>query len=296
MPRSVRKLTGVTALVAVSLVLASCASDPAAVGGGAAPTTTAPGREHPSAGPSDDPGGSGSRTYEVWFTRGERLRNEMRSGPQTSAVGTEALRLLLAGPTADESIGGVGTVIPDGTKLLGLKVEDGIATVDLSHEYGSGGGSLSLRMRLAQVVYTLTQFDTVHGVSFELDGKPVDALSGDGIILDRPQRRSDFEDLAPAITVSGPLEGARVTSPVTITGTADTFEATVGIRILDERGKVLKQTFTTATCGSGCRGDYTTSVAFQVASEEHGTIEVYESSAEDGSDTNVVHVPVTLVP
>ena len=32
------------------------------------------------------------------------------------------------------------TDIPDGTKLLGLSIKDGVATVDLSAEFESGGG------------------------------------------------------------------------------------------------------------------------------------------------------------
>ena len=36
----------------------------------------------------------------------------------------------------------------------------------------------ALHGRLAQVVYTLTQFTTVDRVSFKLDGKPVKALFG----------------------------------------------------------------------------------------------------------------------
>jgi hypothetical protein len=83
---------------------------------------------------------------------------------------------------------------------------------------------------------------------------------------------------------------------VTVSGTANTFEATVGIRILDADGKKLKETFTTATCGTGCRGDYTKDVSFTVTEEQPGYIEVYESSAEDGSDTKLVRIPVTLEP
>ena len=98
------------------------------------------------------------------------------------------------------------------------------------------------------------------------------------------------------IEVTEPAVGATVTSPVTISGTADVFEATVSIRILDERGDVIADTFATATCGTGCRGDYEESVRFAVDTEQPGTIEVFESSAEDGSMINVVRIPVTLLP
>src|SRR5205823_236165 len=180
--------------------------------------------------------------------------------------GRAALTALLEGPSSSERKAGIGTTIPSSTTLRGLTIQDGVATVDLSGAYDDGGGSASERMRLAQVVYTITQFPTVQGVNFRMDGKAVTAFSGEGIVLDQPQTRGDYEDLLPAIVVDSPRVGAAVSSPVTITGTADVFEATVSFQILDENGHVLTQGATTATCGTGCRGDYTIVAA---RSEEH---------------------------
>lgn len=98
------------------------------------------------------------------------------------------------------------------------------------------------------------------------------------------------------IVVEGPQPGDTVTSPVTVEGTANVFEATVSIRILDESGEILTETFTTATCGSGCRGTFSEAVAFEVDHEQPGTIMVFESSAEDGRPIHVVRVAVTLSP
>jgi len=91
----------------------------------------------------------------------------------------------------------VKTAVPTDTRLLGISIKNGIATVDFTSEYQSGGGSLSMQMRLGQVVYTLTQFPTVKAVRFQLDGAPVNVFSGEGIILDHPVGRSDYADLAP---------------------------------------------------------------------------------------------------
>ncbi|HEV8564211.1 MAG TPA: Gmad2 immunoglobulin-like domain-containing protein [Actinomycetota bacterium] len=102
-------------------------------------------------------------------------------------------------------------------------------------------------------------------------------------------------DLAP-IDVSTPEPGDVVTSPVTIAGTADVFEATVLYQIKDANAKVIAHGFTTATCGSGCRGDYSVDVPFDVDQEQSGTIVVFERSAEDDSKINVVEIPVTLQP
>jgi spore germination protein GerM len=53
-------------------------------------------------------------------------------------------------------------------------------------------------LRLAQVVYTLMQFPSVKAVNFSLDGKPVTVFGSEGIVLDHPQERSDYEDVAPS--------------------------------------------------------------------------------------------------
>jgi hypothetical protein len=101
--------------------------------------------------------------------------------------------------------------------------------------------------------------------------------------------------LAP-IEVSFPHPGDVVTSPVTISGTADVAEGNVRFQIKDANGTILVDDFTTATCGTGCRGDYSAEVPFDVTQEQDGTILVFEESLEDGSKINVVKIPVTLQP
>ena len=118
--------------------------------------------------------------------------------------------------------------------------------------------------RLAQVVYTLTQFPTVDGVEFRLDGEPVDTFSGEGIVLDGPQTRKDYEDQLPAIVVESPSVGEEVSSPLMVSGTANTFEATVEMRLVGPGNEELAHSFTTATCGTGCRGDYEGKLKFEV--------------------------------
>jgi hypothetical protein len=287
--------------VGLGLLAAGCAGQGAVtVGpideGSPSPSASAPSSpKKPTPSPTASSGSSGTYvTYEVWFTHGESLFVTKRTQPATVAVGSAALNAMLAGPNSAERAAGVGTTIPSGTKLLGLNIEDGVATVDLSGTYDDGGGSASERMRLAQAVYTITQFPTVQGVNFRLDGKSVETFSGEGIVLDHPQTRADYDDLLPAITVESPVIGQRVFSPVTVSGTANVFEATVSIRILDEDGKTIAESFDTATCGTGCRGDYADKVPFEVDHDQDGTVMVFESSAQDGSPTNVVEIPVTL--
>lgn len=228
---------------------------------------------------------------EIWFTKGETLFPAVIHYEGTTAVARAAIERLLH---QTDAVGPLETQIPD-AQLLGLDISGGVATVDLNSEFQSGGGSLSMRMRVAQVVYTLTQFDSVDGVLFMLDGQPVDTIGGEGVMVDTPQTRKDYEDLLPAIAVTTPGSGWDFASGDTIEGIANVFEANVSWRILDQNGEEIAGNFTTATCGTGCWGDFTIEAEFSVDQDQSGTIEVFESSAENGEPINVVSIPVTLL-
>ena len=87
-----------------------------------------------------------------------------------------------------------------------------------------------------------------------------------------------------------------MSSPVTISGTADVFEAVVSIAVLDEHRRTVASSFTMATCGTGCRGSYIIDVRYDVGTRQPGTIRVYEVSAKDGSPLHIVEIPVILTP
>lgn len=238
----------------------------------------------------------GEAVLEVWFARGDRLFLTHRIVPETLSVARASVEALLEGPTAEEAGDGLTSSIPPGTRLLDIGIDGSTATVDLSGEYESGGGSASMFGRLAQVVFTVTQFASVEDVSLRIDGDTVEVFSSEGIVLDRPQTRDDYEGQMPAIVVTSPHRNEEVGSTITIAGTANVFEATVSIKIVTTNGDVLAETFTTATCGSGCRGDFTAEVPVEVSERTEAIARVFESSAEDGRPTNVVKVPVTIVP
>src|SRR6266480_4656581 len=48
-----------------------------------------------------------------------------------------------------------------GTRLVAIAIADGVANVDLTGDFQAGAGSRDLELRLAQVVYTATQFPSV---------------------------------------------------------------------------------------------------------------------------------------
>ncbi len=299
---------GTLAVIVAALcgvLVASCGAGNGAESAGPVPTGATGGDV---AETSDDTGGvtssggsttsSGSATrvrYEVWFTRGESLFMVKRDVASTPRIGTAAMESLLAGPEPREQAAAVGSQIPAGTQLLGLSVEGGVATVDLTSEFESGGGSASMNMRIAQVVYTLTQFPTVKGVLFELDGQHVDVLGGEGVVVDEPVTRKDYRSLMPAILVTDPQIGERVDNPVVVQGSANVFEANVTVEIVDAGGKVLGHTFTTASCGTGCRGTFSVEVPYEVSSATRGLIIVHDDDAAGtGTPPHEVRIPVVL--
>jgi spore germination protein GerM len=236
-------------------------------------------------------------TYQVWWANSDGLFVTYRTQSKTPRVGTAALEALLEGPEGFEQDYGLSTSVPEGTQLLGLVIDDGIARVDLTSEFESGGGSASMQTRLAQIVYTITQFPTVKGVLFSLDGEPIDVLGGEGVVIDHPLTRGDYADLLPPILVTRPTFEEPVASPVVIRGSANVFEANVTVKVLDEDENVIAETFTTATCGTGCRGTYRVSVPFELDREQDGWIVVHDDDAAGaGRPPHEVRIPVRLVP
>lgn len=293
------------AVLAASLgfLVASCASDDDATSAGPVPTVDAttpedttveiPTMEETTETGTETEPSSTKVTYQVWFTSADGLFVSYRTEAATPRVGTAALEQLLEGPDSFEEDYGLRTAIPDGTQLLGLEIDGTIAHVDLTSEFESGGGTASMQARLAQVVYTLTQFPTVKGVLFSLDGVQICVPD----VCDKPMTRRDYADLLPAILVTSPTLNQAVGSPVVIRGSANVFEANIGIEILDQNGDVLVDTFTTATCGTGCRGTFRASVAYEVDREQDGTIVVHDDDAAGtGTYPHEVRIPVRLVP
>ncbi len=293
----------IVATVAVVLFAAGCGSTDG-VGDGGTVSTTAP-SETTVTEPSEDTTttipsntsttlGEDTTTIRVYFSKDEKICTTTRVIPKTQEVGAAAMKALLEGPTETETEAGMVSNVPDGTTFLGLQIEDGVATVDLSKEYASGGGSLSMFMRLAEVVFTLTQFPTVDGVNFKLDGEAIDVLGGEGIIIDHPQSRVDYEDMSPAILVESPTLGETVSSPVRITGTANVFEAVFGIDLVNWDGRILANEIVMATSGTGTRGTFDVTIPFILDRAGLGAIIVYFDSPEDGSRVVVDEIQVSL--
>ncbi|MET8805801.1 Gmad2 immunoglobulin-like domain-containing protein [Streptomyces sp. NPDC004546] len=229
----------------------------------------------------------------VYFLHGEHISAAPRTVAAPSTV-SGAVRALLAGPNRSERHNGRGTAIPSGTTLHSVAVRDHLATVDLSGRYDDGGGTLSMRARLAQVVFTVTRFSTLQKVRFEIDGKPVKHFGGEGIVLDHPLGRADFEDLTPAVLIESPLIGDTVRTPLRVWGTANTFEAVFRLKVTDTTGRTAADVRVRATSGTGTRGTFDVTFPFKAARTGPGLLTAYFNSPKDGKPVTVDTIPLTV--
>ncbi|UQS30128.1 GerMN domain-containing protein [Streptomyces fradiae] len=319
-PRCSRKAPLASAL-ALALALSACAAGTGGGGAGAADRTprtgsaapqdpaatpaapsasgtrspggTAPPPTAPAPGPTTPPAEGRQVRTGVYFLHGERVSPAPRSVTAPATV-AGALRALMAGPNPRERGHGRTTAIPEGTRLRSLAVRDGVATVDLTGRYDDGGGTLSMRARLAQVVFTATRFPAVTSVRFALDGGPVTRFGGEGVDLARPVGRADFEDLTPAVLVESPMIGDTVRGPVRVWGTANTFEASFGLRITDADGHTAAHTPVMATSGNGVRGTFDLTVRLQGFREGPGTLTALWDDPEQERLVSEATVPLTL--
>ena len=230
----------------------------------------------------------------------------LRTVPKTTATATAAMKALLAGPSAKEraAFPQILTLIPAGSKLLGIEISGGLATVDLSAEFASlspddawDEGIFSLRGRLAQVVYTLTQFSTVDRVNFKLEGKPVTVFTSEEIVLDKPVTRATYRDrYLPLIFVDRPAWGAALLNPGPVAGLANVFEGQFRIAVLDRNDKVLVDTPVLASCGTGCWGEFDVTLSYRVSTSQWGTLRVWDISEYSGKPAAVREYPVYLQP
>ena len=282
MPRMRRsRRTWPVVLLALALLLAAGCD-----GGDDGGSTTQPGTTTDETSPE-------TMSVAAYLLRDGKVSPVSRSVASSSAVARAALEALLDGPTTEERAAGLASAIPEGTRLLDVSIADDVATVDLSGSFDDGGGSASMLGRVAQVVATLTRFPNVERVAFRLEGDPVEAIGGEGVLVDPPVGRLDVEEQTPQILVESPLPGATVSSPIRLRGTANVFEATVSLELRDAADEEILETFTTATSGTGTRGTFAAELEVPEGTEAV-TIVAFEASAEDGRPLHVVRVPVIV--
>ncbi len=234
--------------------------------------------------------------------------------PADRRVATAALELLLAGPGDDVLEEGSISAIPEGISVVSADLgDDGTVRVELSGDLlgadvtgeladrlttpaaGQDGSAEDRvrRLRLAQIVFTMTQFETITAVNLVVDGEPVAVTDFLGNAIEGPVTRDAFEDVTPLILIEQPLPGETIEAKFTVSGTANTFEASLFLRLTTEDGEVLLDEPIQATSGSGTRGTFEASLMVPGGTSTGPvTLLGYEASARDGSEVNLFEVPL----
>ena len=254
------------ASVLLLLLVAGCGSDQDAASG---TTVTGPGVETATASVPE----TAPAIVTVYFLRDGKVGAASRMIVSGKAPATGAMIELLEGPSGPEQAAGLSTAIPRNIEWEGLSIAGGVAEITFRDQLDPEA--------TAQVVYTLTQFPTVKKVS--IGGEPAVG-------------RVELEDLTPPVLVESPTFGQDVSSPLRIAGTANTFEATFNVEVLDDGGRVLGKRFVTATSGSGTRGTFDADVPFRATRNGAGMLVVFELSAEDGSRIHEIQIPLQIAP
>ncbi len=100
---------------------------------------------------------------------------------------------------------------------------------------------------------------------------------------------------ANAIEVFSPVQTGIYHSPIEVIGFSRTFEGNVNLRLKDAKGTILAQR--NATGGSvDSFAFFHTYLRFVIATPIAATLDIFESSAKDGSEIHKVSIPLMLQP
>jgi spore germination protein GerM len=98
----------------------------------------------------------------------------------------DSINALLEGPTAEERRRGMISLVPEGSKLLSVRVDGNTAYLDFNQEFRyNTRGREGCAAQIKQIVWTATEFPNVQDVQFLIDGKKVDFLS-EGVTIHSP--------------------------------------------------------------------------------------------------------------
>lgn len=143
--------------------------------GAARPGSTNSGEPYPSA-PADE-----TRSITVYLPRRFRddtlgLQAVSRVVPASQDSASAALEALIAGPSGDERADDFQYPLDRRTRIHGVRVEHGVATLDLGAEIDRLRGRPFSELVYWSIVYTLTEVPGVERVALRREGEPLAAL------------------------------------------------------------------------------------------------------------------------
>lgn len=143
--------------------------------------------------PSTAPASRVSEPVALYFVTGDGLVRAATEVPAPAGP-RGALRALLEQGAVPA---GARSAIPGGTEVLGSALQSGTLVVDLSGELRGATGP-ELRLAVAQLVYTATEFASTEAVRLRVDGQPVRVPDRGATLSGSPLTRAEYADLAPS--------------------------------------------------------------------------------------------------
>lgn len=108
-------------------------------------------------------------------------------------------------------------------------------------------------------------------------------------------RNIDLDSGHPFVKVNHPASGDVVNNPTHVAGYGTAFEGTISVRILDDSGKRLGEATFQSGGANGIIGEFHGDVELtETPGYQLGTVEAFEASAKDGTELNMIRVPVVF--
>lgn len=104
-----------------------------------------------------------------------------------------AIKELLKGPNLVEKSMGAYSEIPVKTKLLSIKQKSNKVIIDFSSDFQYGGGTDSVYSRMMQLIKTSINNTDNKKIFLYLDGKQVNFIGGEGIMISQPLTEKSLE-------------------------------------------------------------------------------------------------------
>ena len=162
------------------------------------PEETIESEETPPEAPDPEEAAAADSTARLFFVKVSDegnigLKSVLRAVPSSGSPLTAAVNALLDGPRPGELSNDVLSLLPENSRLLGARVEGGVAFLDFSEDFRFNAlGIEGYRAQVEQVVFTATEFSTVEKVQFLIEGQRIDFLGGEGFWVGGPLGREDF--------------------------------------------------------------------------------------------------------
>lgn len=132
--------------------------------------------------------------------------------PKVNAVATQTLQYMVKGGPGEAAARkwGLQTVLPAGTKVLGMDIKDGVARVDFSKEVLQYKTPAEERQIVDSIVWALTEFPTIKQVQILVNGRIIPSMPVAGTPVGQPLSRAMGINLSVSGTVN-PSETEKLT-------------------------------------------------------------------------------------